>query len=121
MSLIRATLLISRKINRYKDEFPILYKDYQNAKKVNKKNGFSSFTDNCVKISEEGNQQYIEMVEKYLIVKKFPNSSREVVITTHNGGKYVAFFDKGKWQYRTASDSIIDVNGHVIKWEKSYF
>lgn len=126
MCMIRATTQVIRAIRKHKDEFPILFNDYETQKKKiedeRKKMEINYHLKNdWMIISDEAREEYLRLVENYLKVKKFPNSNRKVVITTHNGGKYVGFYEDGKWWYNTAENRKIEETGIVIKWEKNYF
>jgi hypothetical protein len=113
MGMIRATLSISKKVNQFKIEYPHLFNDFQKARKSK---GYS--LNSWVSVSEESHNEYQSLVERYLVVKKLPNNNRQLWITTHNGGKFVGFYEKGEWWYKTFEDKNIEVKAHVIKWGK---
>lgn len=110
--MIRATLTISRAVNKYKNDYPNLYNDFQIARKRKE-----YCRNSWVKVSDNGSEEYLKMIKEHFLLKKFPNNNREVIITTHNGGKFVGFYQDGKWWYNTI-DSVIEEKGYVIKWEK---
>jgi hypothetical protein len=117
---------VIRAIHKYKDEFTVLFSDLNLAKKrlsdMGKKDGYKQpFINNSISLSDDAKKEYLLLVEKYLKVKKYPNNNRKVVITTHNGGKHVGFYEDGKWWYSTLYNPKVAEKGIVIKWEKNYF
>lgn len=123
---MRATMQVIRAINKYKNEFTILFKDFENAKKERKadikKTGYKNpLKNSSIYLSDEANEEYLSLVQKYLKVKKYPNNNRKVVITTHNGGKHVGFYEDEKWWYSTLDNPKVEEKGIVIRWEKNYF
>lgn len=126
MGQIRASVLITRNINKYRTEFPVLFAAYkeQDAKRKaeNKLTGFKRhLKDSWIFVSDEAYAEYMTMVKTYLTNQRPPNNDRDVQITTHNGGVCAGFYQNGKWLYTTAVDTIRDVNGIVIRWEKSTY
>ncbi|UUV46073.1 hypothetical protein [Bacillus phage vB_BanS-Thrax1] len=123
---MRATVQNIRAIHKYKDEFPTLFEEYQKWKQrqydYRKETGYRCPLKNMTMIiSDEGREEYLQLVLKYLQVTKFPNNNRKVVITTHKGGKHVGFYEDGQWWYSTLHNPKVLEEGIVIKWEKNYF
>lgn len=123
--MIRATWQVSRAVNKYKDEYPRMYNDFEAARKNTrsnrKKNTYKiGMKNSWISVSDKAQKEYLQMVEKYLVVKNLPKDNRKVVVTTHNGGKFAGFYEDGKWWYNTL-DSVVEVDAHVIKWEKNCF
>jgi hypothetical protein len=122
---MRATIQNIKAIHKYKDEFPVLFKEYQKWKKkqkdYQKETGYKhSLKNNSMYISDEAREEYLQLVLKYLQVTKFPNNNRKVWITTHSGGKHVGFYEDGAWWYSTLDNPKVAERGIVIKWEKYY-
>lgn len=105
--------VISRALQDYRVKYPTLYKEWLQT--VNK--GVIATYD-FVTVSEEGYNEYLDLVQTHLKVSEFPDTVRRVIIQTHNGGEYVAFYEDGKWKYQTASEEILEVSGSVIHWEE---
>jgi frataxin-like iron-binding protein CyaY len=103
-----------RAINRYKAKYPILFNDYQTSKKSGDLTTYQAIT-----LSEEGQTEYLSLVENDLVLTRLPNSNRQVWITTHNGGKHVGFYENGKWYYQSGSGNIIEEQAIVIRWTEA--
>jgi hypothetical protein len=123
---MRATIQVIKSIHKYKDEFPTLFNEYQREKQRlidfrKEANCKYPLIGSSIHVSDEARQEWELLVNKYLKVKKFPNNNRKVVITTHNGGKHVGFYEDGEWWYSTLDNPKVEEKGIVIKWEKNYF
>jgi len=121
--MIRATMQIIRAIHKYKDEFPILFSEFEREKKRYKdearKSGYKrKLKGDWLFVSDEAKQEYLSLVEKYLKVKKLPSNNRKVWITTSGGGKHVGFYEDGKWWYNVSSDKKVEEKYTVIRWQK---
>ena len=112
MSSCRAFPVVVRAIHRYKDKYPTLFADLKESQRT----GYWD-TYWAIKLSDQGQTEYLTMVENDLAVKKVPNSNRKVWITTHTGGQFVGFYEDGKWQYHTVDEKAIIVDSIVIKWD----
>lgn len=115
---IRCTILVNRKVCKYKEKYPELYKSFQEQKKLwkRKKEKFHGM-NRWLKVSAQAYKEYEVLCQNEFVLKEFPKDNVFVNITTANGGKFKGFYLNGIWYYNNYCKDRIAITSQVIMWE----
>jgi len=132
----RAFNVVLEKLDEVGHEYPTLVRDFERQKEKEKEEldqkrkyaeeqgkEFNLTLDwiwyelnTTVLLSEQGQKEYDDMVEKHLKRTDIPPEGHKVWVQTANGGGHPLFIQNGKWMSRKASGNIEEEESVVINW-----